>query len=762
MELQILLKDDIFVDFFNTFLSLPVKRGTFLHWLQTHRMVFFKQTELYHSFVLVSEILKFVSCRSADDLKGLLSRDHPLISQKSVLAEMRRNALNQLQSYWLPHFLHNCKSWLWRVPECRPLVDKYVSFSSPSSHSHSKFKQESGNLDSPGNPATCYCSKHSKQQLWSSRMPSFDQLQARSICLWLPTTDHKNSQCSNVVHLLNTPLIIQDLANNNADIPHTCVPTPSCQIPLCLNVQSPPSDLHCFLQPALSADSLSGGPFREFLRAQKLKEKETLLDLLEDLDFFLLLLLKSQGSNPVCEERQAAAKTITETRLKSSENGLDPHTSQQLRLLLPSGAAVPWIYAAKHQLCRQLQDVYTSFLDAEDEALLSLLSLSRDEFKNSEPLHFSFLNLEEDALLNQTESLVLSEGCCSRLEPRDLTRDDWALVAFQDPQRGGSLLQKRSTFDLHVSKNNGVEVQTKPQKKDSIIYEKPSLKPRSFEQAMTSPQYINHFKQFLQAHGADGALLFLQEAEALRSMEHKRKKPKTRSIVDKFFRREDPEVYLQCSSDIIRSVAQMDNVSSEIIYTIHKLVSKSLEAVWFKQYQQSFNPCSSASESESSIRGPQLKGNVRGKGWEVFMNLIRSLRKFRSAMANHEIRFEFEDYLIHNYEHFSTSHINRAKVSQGSEVYSNTEKFRLMVRSIRDKVVVVNFLANDLSFFLECERFRRMADINSTETQRENIIQRFASGKVDRTLFYQPMIDVLPVLIFCWRRWLQTIPSFLI
>ncbi|KAK9973087.1 hypothetical protein ABG768_023834 [Culter alburnus] len=94
MEVKFLLKDEVFVDFFNTFLSLPVfgltplymlkdnkwlmwpnvpfaqvNTGVFLKWLETHRMVFFKQTELYHSFILCTEILEFASSKSTDDLK---------------------------------------------------------------------------------------------------------------------------------------------------------------------------------------------------------------------------------------------------------------------------------------------------------------------------------------------------------------------------------------------------------------------------------------------------------------------------------------------------------------------------------------------------------------------------------------------------------------------------------------------------------------------------------------------------------------------
>ncbi|KAL0190236.1 hypothetical protein M9458_012934, partial [Cirrhinus mrigala] len=52
----------------------------------------------------------------------------------------------------------------------------------------------------------------------------------------------------------------------------------------------------------------------------------------------------------------------------------------------------------------------------------------------------------------------------------------------------------------------------------------------SFEEVLTTSQYIGHFRQFLQEHNADGALLFIQEAESLRTVEPKRQKAKIRAI----------------------------------------------------------------------------------------------------------------------------------------------------------------------------------------------------------------------------------------
>ncbi|XP_051753293.1 regulator of G-protein signaling protein-like [Ctenopharyngodon idella] len=728
---------------------------------------------------------------------------------------MRRKALSRLQSYWLPQFLHCCKSWLWRVPECQPIVEKYTSFSSPPVQSPSSREREQSNTNPTPSPAKSYCSKRSKLHLWSSHKPNTERLQSNSICLWLhPASqeDPKGSQCSNIAHrsqeLHRNTDCIQPSENMKAIVHHTCVQTPGCQIPCCVNIHAPPSDLHCYLQPALSAEGLAGGPFRSYLRAQGLVEKQQMLDLLEELDFFLLLALKAQGEDPVCAQRQTVAQRITETYLKETMPCcvcLDPNTSQQLRSLLPSSAAVPWIYMAKYEICKELQETYDSFLDAEDKALMSHLS-SRSE--DSAQLLFSGFETETEVHLTQTEALVLCEGCCSRLDPADLSQDSWAFVALQDLQKGGSLLHKYNVInaseepklmtesdiitplaqDVPVSKATSLQVKTL--KKDTIIYEKPSTKPRSFEEAITTTQYMNHFKQFLQEHGADGALLFIQEAEALRTVERKRQKAKIRAIVDKFFRREDPMDYLQCSADIITNVTQMGTVPPDIIYTIQHLVAKSLEATWFKQYQESFSTCSIDS-SELSVRGP-LMMDLKANTWETLGRFIRSVSKFLAAIEKREIRAEFEEYLMQNYKHFSEPCVVRAKAQQTSDLNTDGEKFKPKIRYIFNKTVIVDFLVNDLSFYMECERFRHLADagdvmaseglysetdyamlhhkaeliiniflqsdlspkllINTTEAQKDAILQRFASGKVDRTLFYLAMMDVFPGLIFCWKR----------
>ncbi|KAF4111822.1 hypothetical protein G5714_006617 [Onychostoma macrolepis] len=840
MELKFLLKDEVFVDFFNTFLSLPVfgqtplymlkqnkwlmwpnvpfaqvNTGAFLKWLDMHRMVYFKQTELYHNFILCTEILDFVSCKSTEDLKWtladqwlfrkclgsvrgiqrfrsflkgaaeeelllfcvrvsmllsmkeeknedefqtlnrqalnkairlshlsegsailsvchihtedmteLLTKECPLSAQKRVLAEMRKKALCRMQSYWLPQFLHCCKSWLWRVPECQPIVEKYTSFSCPPAPSPSSRERERCKMNPTLIPAKSYCSKRSKRLLWSSCKPV--RSQSNSICLWLPPAGQEDLKCSNIAHppQRNTQTSVQAIVH------HTCAQTPACQIPCCVNVHTPPSDVHCYLQPALSAEALAAGPLRSYLKAQDLVEKQQMLDLLEDLDFFLQLVLKAQGEDPVCAQRQTVAQRIIEKYLKENMpccERLDSNTSHHLRSLLPNSAAVPWIYRAKYEISKELQDVYDSFLDAEDKALVSHLSSCSEEIE--EELLFCGFETETEAHFTQTEALVLCGGCSSRLDPDALSQDSWALVALQDLQRGGSLLHKYNTDaseepsittesdittplaqDVPESKakcSNNLRMKTL--KKDSIIFEKPSTKPRSFEEVLTSSQHTGHFRQFLQEHNADGALLFIQEAESLRTIDPKRQKAKIRIIVDKFFRRQDSMEYLQCSADIISSVPQMDTVPPEVIFTIQHLIAKSLEATWFKQYQETFYSCSPVS-SESNLRGPLLLYKLKTNAWTAFSCFIRSVTKFLSALEDRDFRTEFEDYLIHDYKHFSQPCAVRSKAQQSSDISSDGEKFKPKMRSIINKAVIVDFLVNDLSFYMECERFRHLAD----------------------------------------------------
>lgn len=101
----------------------------------------------------------------------------------------------------------------------------------------------------------------------------------------------------------------------------------------------------------------------------------------------------------------------------------------------------------------------------------------------------------------------------------------------------------------------------------------------------------------------------------------------------------------------------------------------------FKQYQEAFYSCSPVT-SESNLRGPLLLYKLvkhfnkfkslhfsddflkcwahffcgllqKTNAWTAFSSFIRSVTKFLSALEDRDFRSEFEDYLIHDYKHFS-------------------------------------------------------------------------------------------------------------
>ncbi|KAM9528480.1 regulator of G-protein signaling protein-like isoform 3-T3 [Salvelinus alpinus] len=615
-------------------------------------------------------------------------------------------------------------------------------------------------------------------------------------------------------------------------IPHTCMETPAYYQPSVLPVPpapaTPESHRYNYLQPALSADSLAGGPLAAFLRARGLERELQHLGLWQDLELILSLVLRAQGDDSLHSQRQAVARRITHTYLGENAERvglLESDTSRQLRRLLPSGAVIPWIYTAKHEICKVLCASYDSFLDEEDKHFCSCLESAG--VNCGQRLSASGQNTKEQQVRRMREALALCQSCCSHgatEQPSDWL-ENWALMALEDVKRGGSVhLHYKKTepldlpFDLlavrypklaleNLSVNYLLYQKKKPfsdgesskpvsagslmkkaplmLKKDNSFVRAPSMRPRSFGDVFRNPVSLDYFRRFLRFHYAQGALLFTLEVEKLRAIDRpKPQKIKILAIVNKFLRREDPMGYLQCNADIISQAAQMRTVSCEVLYTIQDLVTKSLEGTWFKQYQDTFPP-GPAVGSDSCLRGAILKTKLKNV-WLVFCRFIKTVCKFQIAMKDPRTRTEFELYLRMSYRHFSESCDSRAPPKEEGDT-SHMKR-----RVINGKVIIIDFLINDLSFYLESERFRNLADsgtvmasagmygendhamlhqkadmiikiflkseispklrINIAETQRDAILQLCSTGKVDRGLFHPAIITIFPNLVFCWKK----------
>nr|XP_046213699.1 regulator of G-protein signaling protein-like [Oncorhynchus gorbuscha] len=634
--------------------------------------------------------------------------------------------------------------------------------------------------------------------------------------------------------------------------PHACMETPICHLPSITttpvtSTPDPPSrpvwgtphyDEHLSL--ALSADALAGGPYENFLRVSGQTVMLHHLGLWQELDGFLNLLLKMEDG-PSKALRQVLARKIMAVYLSdawqcvSRPEGewcttyLTKSTVCHLINLLPSGNVMPWIYTAKQELCQILGPTYNAFLDEEDKVILFYL-FTQNEVKGKVSRRAtapsSAPTAPEQQVRRMREALALCQACA---EP--LTEETWALLPLEDVRTGGSVhlhYRKTNLYDLPfetlaekypkvaveaISKTHRLYYDWKPvqeetkkpvvtsspkksfhlmKDKDHSFAEKPSMRPRFLEEVMRSPTNLDFFKRYLRAYDAHGALNFYHEVDKLRHVDSLLQKTKINSIVSRFLRRADAKDYLQCSANLISQIPKMRYVSPDIIFAAQDLVIKSLEATWFKKYQETFPPCTNV--TDTSTRTIVLTNKLKHV-WSVFSGFIKSICKFRHAMKDNLTRSKFEGYLRHNWQDFSLRYMPSMGSRQIESVDLSSEEVdssHLKRRVINHKLITVEFLVNDLSFYLETESFRNMADsgtmmasagmygendnallhqkaemiiklflkseispklrVNIAETARDSIQQAFAMGKVDRGLFHEAIMAVFPNLIFCWKK----------
>lgn len=324
----------------------------------------------------------------------VLAGDHPEDGKQQMLWRMRTQAVRRLQDYWTPHFLNHCKASLGRVVDCRPLVEEYVRLSTCDGPLEVPIRPgvERSQLERSAVSPYSYNSKLSKKQLWRSHLSSRKPHQANagggggkeatSICQWLPLDDKAClNGCTSIAHNKEWDLISPATVHPNAggfqlsiqvaqagkdqvlpdvDVPHVCMGTPAMHVPTDIDLPVRPPDAHCFahMGPALSADEMAGSPYRAFLEAGGLEGPLLHLSLWRELELLLSFLLKAQIEDSLSAQKQAVARRIINVFLGGKAETtllIQSGTCARLCELLPSGKAIPWIYAAKHDICKVLR-----------------------------------------------------------------------------------------------------------------------------------------------------------------------------------------------------------------------------------------------------------------------------------------------------------------------------------------------------------------------------------------------------------------------
>ncbi|XP_061490069.1 regulator of G-protein signaling protein-like isoform X2 [Rhineura floridana] len=666
------------------------------------------------------------------------------------------------------------------------------------------------------------------------------------------TSDESPSFKSSPSEFMPSPLT-DELANN---ITHNQLrsSTPVVQFPSMLALKTLVKSPMCldFLPWALTADKCAGRPFREFLLCRNFSMEVHLLDLWHDLEDFLRMMLCSLGEGNILL-RHVMGERICELYLAQSSNWHLPlklTTLKSLQNLLPSGHVIPWVLKAQKEICKILSFLFEGFLHHDDKMFLYYVSGKEKKPSEEEPY-------EKDEKLQLVrrvvESLHLSQALAGMRDFDLLLGEHWQILGTQDLGMGGSIFMEPEpvvrkldyssmTFEelaylnpkmaVELLSNNfrsfckscpsgGVFIRPLAVKRSlhwtrsSLSFmrkgpasRKPLVKPRDISDVLQNPIHLDYFRQFLKVHNAEAPLLFWLAVEEIANETNTRlQRVQINDCVRTFFFHSiPPEKLLQCDADIIREVPRAHQVTVPMLVTAQMYVLKALEAKWFKMYQGLYP------ESEISIlppggkamRGSMVKDKLK-RCWNILGAFIRTVCKFRKAMSYVSQRKHFEEFLQRELKNekenmiLQTSPQHRGSMSGLSGRYgaSATSEDVEVVQAKRKifggRIISVNFLGNDLCFYLEMEKFFHLSDsvvilaslglytdkdiaflkskvatinklflnsdippklrVNLTESQCAQIRALISEGVLNRTLYHGAMMSIFPVLLFFWKKY---------
>ncbi|XP_062836780.1 regulator of G-protein signaling protein-like isoform X2 [Anolis carolinensis] len=627
--------------------------------------------------------------------------------------------------------------------------------------------------------------------------------------------------------------------------------TPMVQFPSMLALKTLVKSPMCldFLPWALTADKCAGRPFRDFLLSRTYAMEVHLLDLWHDLEDFLRMMLCSLGEGNILL-RHVMGERICELYLTQNNNWHLPlklTTLRNLQNLLPSGHVIPWVLKAQKEICKILSFLYEDFLQHDDKMFLFYVSGKEKKTCEESPYqHDESLRLVRRII----ESMHLSQALAGMRDFDLLSGEHWRLLGTQDLNTGGSVFMEVEPVVWKHDYNNmafdelawlnpkmAVELLSENFKtfcksceiggvfirpivarrslhwtRSSLSFmrkgppsRKPLVKPRSLTDLLQNPTHLDYFRHFLKMNNAETPLLFVMSVDEIANETNTRIQ---RILIQEcvrtyFFNPVPAETLLQCDADIIKEIPRANVVTVPMLVLAQMFVMNSLQETWFKSYQGLY-PSSdislegtSAKARRSSVITDKLK-----KCWCALGGLIKSVCRFRKAMSYVSQRKRFEDFLHRELKNDKENMpvTTRQSISGPSGRYAppsggsdDVEVIQVKRKIFGNRIILVNFLVNDLYFYLEMERFFHVADsvvvlaalglytdkdiaflkskvatinklflnsdippklrVNLTESQVTQIRNQVAEGQVNRTLYHGAIMSVFPVLLYFWKKY---------
>ncbi|XP_066482209.1 regulator of G-protein signaling protein-like [Tiliqua scincoides] len=600
-----------------------------------------------------------------------------------------------------------------------------------------------------------------------------------------------------------------------------------------------------FLPWVLIAEKCAGRPFREFLLRRSCSVEVHLLDLWHDLEDFLSMMMCSLGEGNILL-RHVMGERICELYLVQSSNWHLPlklTTLKSLQNLLPSGHVIPWVLKAQKEICQILSFLYEEFLQQDDKMFLFYVGGKEKKPNEEEPYEKG----EHLRLIRRiTASLHLSQALAGMRDFDLLSGEHWELLGTQDLKAGGSVYMELEPVVHKIDYTNKTFeelTELKPKMAIELLSEnfreycrtcpsggvftrpaairrsfhwtrssfsfmrkgpglrKPLVKPRVLSDVLQSPIQMDYFRQFLKMNNAETLLLFWLAVEELKNDSNLRtQRIRINDCVRTYFYNViPPEKLLQCEDPIMQEIKKAKLVTVPMLVTAQNCIMKILEERWFKKFQGLYpeSDVSILSSSRRSRRGSVIHKMKRC--WHVLGGFIRSVCRFRKAMSYVSQRRPFEDFLqreLKNDKENMPPHssplprmVNAPGMRYGPD---DLEVVQVRRKIFSNRIILINFLVNDLYFYLEVEKFFHLADsvvvlaslglytekdiaflrskvaminklflnsdippklkVNLTDVQNNQIRLLIADGVLNRTLYHGAIISIFPILLYFWKK----------
>ncbi|XP_010022279.1 PREDICTED: regulator of G-protein signaling protein-like [Nestor notabilis] len=514
----LLLRDDVFVDFFNTFLNLPVFGQTpiyisstgqwnlwpelpshvdpsppaLLAWLEKHRLPHFCKSSLFLHLVLCQKLLGFIRSEEAgEELTNFWLTTERLLELDESDERQRELYLSLLHRLKATHLREGSSV----ITLCRTITGsllkaRHIQSISTRREILSKMQEQVlFMIQSYWLPKFfIHCKMGIKEEklCW----PLLQEYQER--LLWASSEEPSGfSENLFMMHIRKSQGLSGPYCSKKAKVEIWALIR---ELP---SLEKPIKTLG-FLPWALSAETCAGWPFRDFLKCQDRPMETLLLDLWHDLEEFLSAVLDPSRENSFFL-RHLTGEKICKTYLEEGtiqQLPLETRTLRRLRNHLMSGEFSPWVFRAQEEICKVLYCFYEEFLAYDDRMFLQFMSPQSNVPMPEMQDHA--VGKEECFLLSQriNESLKLSQALDGTRNLEGLSSKHWQLLGTRDLRNGGSIQAEVETLLCN----------TMPLLPCYIVG--PS-------QITAQSDHLQFFKQLLEEHNADKPLSFWMAVKKL-------------------------------------------------------------------------------------------------------------------------------------------------------------------------------------------------------------------------------------------------------